>query len=126
MSKKECKDQKCPIHGSLHTRGRSYNAKVVSAKMDNTAVVEMEYTRPLKKYKRYMQSTSRISTHNPPCINAKKGDEVTLMECRKLSKTVSSTIIGKQDAKPENKKTPEKKKTKKKTGKKKTREAVDG
>ncbi|RLG74628.1 MAG: 30S ribosomal protein S17, partial [Thermoprotei archaeon] len=47
----------------------------------------------IKKYKRYERRRSRIPAHNPPCINAKKGDLVKIAETRPISKTVSFVVI---------------------------------
>lgn len=91
-----CNDSKCPFHGKLSVRGQITEGVVVSDKMTNTAVVEREYFRWLPKYERYEKRTSRNSVHNPPCINAKVGDKVKIMECRPLAKTVSFVIIEKR------------------------------
>jgi small subunit ribosomal protein S17 len=69
---------------------------VVSVKMENTAVVEKNYLKYDQKYERYEKRTSRYSAHNPPCLNIKVGDEVRIMECRPISKTVSFVIIEKR------------------------------
>ena len=37
----ECTDEKCPIHGSLRTRGAVFEGKVVSARTKKTVVVEI-------------------------------------------------------------------------------------
>ncbi len=91
----ECKDKNCPIHGDLPVRGRKFKAVVVSDKMKKSAVVERPFVKKIKKYERYEKRKTRILAHNPECINAKKGDEVWVQECRPLSKTISFTIIGK-------------------------------
>ncbi|HHQ44810.1 MAG TPA: 30S ribosomal protein S17 [Candidatus Altiarchaeales archaeon] len=115
---KECADVKCPIHGSLSTRGQVFEGIVVSDKMQSTVVVEMKYSKKVRKYGRYMHASSRISAHNPPCISAKTGDTVKVMECRKLSKTVAFTVVEKMSGQ-ENKTEKPKKKAVKKSGKKK-------
>lgn len=100
MSKKECMDKKCPIHGSLSTRGQAFTGVVVSDKMDGTVIIDRKYSKKVPKYDRYMHSSTRFPAHNPPCIKARKGDVVSVMECRKLSRTVSSVVtgvIGKED-----------------------------
>ena len=81
----------------------------------------------VKKYDRYKRTTSRIPAHNPPCINARVGDKVRIMECRKLSKTVSfvvTNIIGKDEETPKESPKVTKKTVKKKP--KKPREAENG
>lgn len=88
----ECADKNCPVHGTLATRGASLDGIVVSDKMQSTVVVQRDRFSKVKKYDRYRRNTSRIPAHNPPCINAKPGDVVRIMECRKLSKTVSFVV----------------------------------
>jgi len=128
----ECKDRNCPTHGTLSTRGTVLEGVVVSDKMQGTVIVLRDRLVKVKKYDRYRKRTSRIPAHNPPCINAHQDDVVRIMECRKLSKTVSFVVIerlkGKEaeEAKPKEvkaapkaeakKKAPQAKKTKKKEG----------
>ena len=130
----ECRDRNCPTHGTLSTRGMVLEGVVVSDKMQGTVIVKRERLVKIKKYDRYRRRTSRIPAHNPPCINAKQGDQVRIMECRKLARTVSFVVIGKanaeETAKPEHveredkpKKTVKKKKAVKKV---KGKEVGDG
>lgn len=93
--KTECNDAKCPVHGELATRGFKIAGTVVSDKMQNSVVVMREFSRKLPKYGRYEKRRSKFSAHNPPCINAKVGDKVTLQECRPISKTISYVVIKK-------------------------------
>lgn len=93
--KTECQDKLCPFHGSLPVRIKTIEGKIVSAKMKHTVVVQRDYVHYIKKYMRYERKRSRISAHNPPCINAKEGDTVRIAECRPLSKTVSFVVIDK-------------------------------
>jgi small subunit ribosomal protein S17 len=88
----ECNDPRCPIHGSVKTRGADIEAVVVSDKADKTVVVERPYTVFLKKYGRSVRKHSRISAHNPPCLSAKVGDKVIISETRRLSKTKSFAV----------------------------------
>lgn len=90
----ECNDPKCPIHGSLKVRGAQLQGKVVSAKAKKTAIVEIDYTRYINKYERYLRKRSRVPSYNPDCISAKEGDIVNLGETRRLSKTKSFAVIG--------------------------------
>lgn len=92
-----CSDVNCPTHGRLSTRGMVLDGVVTSDKMDGTVVVQRNYRIKLKKYDRYKSAKSRIPAHNPPCINARAGDTVRIMECRKLSKTVSFVVTEKLD-----------------------------
>ncbi len=92
---KECKDPKCPFHGTLPVRGKILEGKVVSAKMQGSIVVERNYLHYLSKYERYERRHSRVSVHNPPCMEVKKGDIVKIAECRPLSKTKHFVVIEK-------------------------------
>ncbi len=96
---KKCNDPKCPFHGTLRVRGKLLTGVVVSDKMQRTVTVLREYLVYIPKYKRYERRRSKIHAHNPPCINAKKGDRVKIMECRKLAKSVSFVVIEKEEAK---------------------------
>ncbi len=91
---KECNDPKCPWHGGVKVRGMILRGVVVSAKMHNTVVVRHDYVKYVRKYRRYERRHSHIHAHNPPCINAKEGDEVIIGETRPLAKTVSFVVLG--------------------------------
>ncbi|MEM2878610.1 MAG: 30S ribosomal protein S17 [Candidatus Hadarchaeales archaeon] len=95
MEEAKCGDAKCPIHGGLSTRGKVIEGTVVSDKMSKTVTIEVERMKYIPKYERYERRTSRIKAHNPPCISAKTGDRVAVMECRKLSRTKSFAVIKK-------------------------------
>ena len=90
---KECKDEKCPWHGTLPVRGRVFTGIVTSSKPPKTAIVKWDYHYFLKKYERYEKRNTRIVAYNPECISAKKGDLVKIAECRPLSKTKSFTVV---------------------------------
>ena len=89
----ECDDPHCPFHGHLSVRGQLLDGTVVSSKMDKTVVVQREYLKRNIKFDRYEKRRSKIHAHNPPCINAKEGDKVTIAECRPLSKTKNFVIV---------------------------------
>jgi small subunit ribosomal protein S17 len=95
MAKKssECNDMKCPIHGTALPRGRAFAGVVVSVSPHKSAVVEWDWLKFMAKYERYEKKRTRLSVHNPPCINAKKGDKVMITECRPLSKTKKFSIV---------------------------------
>jgi small subunit ribosomal protein S17 len=93
--KKECKDDKCPFHGSLKVRGRSFTGTVISSKMSRTVSVEWEWKNFLPKYERYEKKRTRIKAHNPDCLSAEEGDIVNVKECRPLSKTKNFVVIEK-------------------------------
>ncbi len=90
---RECDDVNCPFHGKLSVRGQILVGKVVSDKMDKTVVIQQRREKLINKYQRYEKRQSKIHAHNPPCINAKVGDVVTIAECRPLSKTKSYVVI---------------------------------
>ena len=92
----KCDDIHCPVHGSLSTRGAVLEGNVKSDKMDKTVIVQRDYYVKSKKYTRYKRAKSRIPAHNPPCINARTGDTVKIMECRKLSNTVGFVVVEKK------------------------------
>ncbi len=96
--KKRCEDRNCPYHGTLKVRGQMIKGRIVADRMTRTAVVERNYLRHLKKYERYEKRRSRYLAHNPECIAAKVGDEVTIMGCRPISKAKSFVVIGKTNA----------------------------
>ena len=96
--KERCFDKDCPFHGTLAVRGRILEGVVVSDKMSKTVTVEIERVQKVKKYERYERRTSKIHAHNPPCISARQGDRVKIMECRRLSKTKAFTVVQKLEA----------------------------
>jgi len=91
-----CEDVNCPFHGQLPVRGTVLTGKIVSTKMQGTVAVEREYMRYLPKFERYEKRTSKYLAHMSPCMQAKLGDEVDIMECRPLSKRVSYVVIEKK------------------------------
>ena len=97
--KKSCNDKNCPFHGTLSVRGRVFEGVVATSKMDKTAIIEREYLQFSPKFVRYEKRRGHIPSHNPPCINAKEGQHVKIVECRPLSKTVSFVIVEKLEIK---------------------------
>jgi small subunit ribosomal protein S17 len=93
LPKEECKDYHCPFHGNLKVRGRLFNATVTKTDINKSATIEFLNFYYLSKYERYEKRTTRLKVHNPPCINAKVGDYVKIMESRPISKTKNFVII---------------------------------
>ncbi len=93
---KECDDPNCPFHSTLSVRGRILEGMVVKDRMPKTIIVRRDYHQYVPKYLRYERRHSHIAVHNPPCIAAKVGEQVKIMECRPLSKSVSFVVIEKQ------------------------------
>jgi small subunit ribosomal protein S17 len=83
------------MENTIGTRGREFVGTVINAKMQKTVTVEWPRTIYIPKYERYLTKRTRVKAHNPESINAKVGDQVRIMECRKLSKTKSFIIIEK-------------------------------
>ena len=90
-----CDDPHCPYHGYAKIRGRIFVGRVVSKKMMNSVVVEWEYIKKAKKYKRYMRAKTKVTAHLPPCITVSEGDVVRIGETRPISKTKSFVVIEK-------------------------------
>ncbi len=88
-----CSEVNCPFHGRLPVRGTVLAGTVVSAKMQGTVVVEREYMRYIQKFERLEKRTSKYLAHAPACLQTKVGDEVSIMECRPLSKRVSYVVV---------------------------------
>src|SRR3989338_5095681 len=90
MTKMETKQEE-----TLRSRGRTFTGVVVAARMQVTATVEWERRRYVSKYERYENRRTRVKVHNPPNIDAKKGDIVKIVECRPISKTKKFIITEK-------------------------------
>lgn len=88
-----CEDKNCPFHGNLNTKRKMFVGKVVSSKMNKSVVVEWELRRFVRKYERYEKRRTKVSAHNPPCIDAKEGDIVKIVEVRPLSKTKNFVVV---------------------------------
>lgn len=94
LPEESCDDPKCPFHGTLAVRGRILQGTVIGGS-GRTVTIRRDYLHFSRKYLRYERRRSSIAAHNPPCILAKMGDKVKVMECRPLSKTVSFVVIEK-------------------------------
>ena len=93
-------DENCPFYGSLRLRGQIIEGTVSSVGMSSSIIVQREVTRYMKKYERYEKRTRRYAAHLPSCIGeVASGDNVRIMECRPLSKTVKFCVIEKGDEK---------------------------
>jgi small subunit ribosomal protein S17 len=88
-----CDDVNCPFHGTLKTRGKQFTGKVVSDKMQKAVIVQWIGWRRIPKYERYRKTKTKVVAHNPPCIDAKEGDIVKILECRPLSKTKNFVVV---------------------------------
>lgn len=88
-----CQDPRCPFHGGLKVRGQQIVGNVRSNKMEHTVVVEKEILHYNAKFERYERRTRRYAAHLPPCQPVTLGQEVRIMECRPISKTVSFVVV---------------------------------
>ncbi len=78
-------------------RGRILDGVVVSDHMRGTIVIRRDYHHYVPKYERYERRHRRMTAHNPPCIEAQVNDNVKIMECRPLSKSVAFVVIEKSE-----------------------------
>ncbi len=90
----KCQDPLCPYHGNLKIRGKIRVGKVVSYKMKNTAVVEIEYFYYVHKYMRYERRKGKIHARVPPCVEIKVRSTVAIAETRPLGKNVAHVVLG--------------------------------
>ena len=91
--KSSCSDPHCPFHGNLSIRGKILTGTVISDANHDSVTIERELLVLDKKYSRYLRKKSRVTAHNPPCINAKEGQKIRIGECRKISKTIAFCVI---------------------------------
>ncbi len=88
-----CEDDKCPYHGSLSLRGRTFTGRVTGDRMRKTITVEWDTKKKYPKYERFARTTASIKAHNPPCIDAETGQTVKVAETRRLSKTKNFVVV---------------------------------
>jgi small subunit ribosomal protein S17 len=91
--RKSCEGKFCPFHCQLSIRGKLLRGIVISNKAKNMAVVAREFPRSVGKYKRYERSRSKLHAYVPDCMDIEESSDVTIAECRPLSKTVSFVVI---------------------------------
>ncbi len=84
---KICSDAHCPFHGKISLRGRTFTGNVIRNVVHKTATVEFQRQYYLYKYERYEKRRTRIKAHVPPCLDVEKGNTITIMESRPISKT---------------------------------------
>ena len=90
-------DPNDPFYGTLPVRGQILRGTVLKAKAQKTVVVQVNKMKYDTKYERYSRSSSKINAHSPASVGAAEGDDVTMMECRPLSKTKSFVVIERRD-----------------------------
>jgi small subunit ribosomal protein S17 len=96
-----CTDDNCPFHGKLPVRGQVLEGRVAKAPAERTVVVERPRLWKLPRFERFERRTSTMNVHHPPCITLTPGDEVTIAECRPLSKTKSYVVVEAREARAE-------------------------
>ncbi|MSU56285.1 MAG: 30S ribosomal protein S17 [Candidatus Taylorbacteria bacterium] len=73
-------------------QGKTLQGTVVSAKMKDTVVVEVNRFVAHPKYRKYMKHTARFKAHDAG--NTKKeGEKVTIIECRPMSKDKHFRVV---------------------------------
>jgi len=86
-------DRLNPFNGSLAVRGSVIVGTVVTNRMLGTCIVEKQRQMMVQKFERYEKRTRRYPAHVPSNIDVKVGDEVTIAECRPISKTVNFVVV---------------------------------
>ena len=89
----KCEDNNCPFHGGLKISKRTFSGTVDSTRMRRTVNVKRERRMHLRKYQRFAKRYYSLKAHNPDCIAAKEGNEVTVAECKPLSKSKHFVVI---------------------------------
>ena len=97
LPSQSCNDKKCPFHGDIRLRGRSFVGVIVAMDVHRSATVEWTKRVFVRKYERYRRKKTRVRVHNPSCVNAHVGDKVLIHECRPLSKTKNFVVVQKLD-----------------------------
>ena len=86
-------DKKCPFTGLVSIRGRILTGTVVSTKMHRTIIIRREYLKFVPKYARYEKRHKNLAAHVSPAFRVEEGDQVTVGQCRPLSKTVRFVMM---------------------------------
>lgn len=77
---------------SENTTNRTESGRVISNKMDRTITVLVERRVKHPLYGKYIRRSTKLHVHDQE--NAcNEGDEVTISECRPISKTKSWTLV---------------------------------
>lgn len=91
-----CTDIKCPFHGELSVRGRTFEGTVIK-KFNKRVVIIFERTIYLQKYERFAKSRTKLHARLPDCLanSINVGDYIMIRECRPLSKIISFVVMKK-------------------------------
>ncbi|MCW1949456.1 MAG: 30S ribosomal protein S17 [Candidatus Shapirobacteria bacterium] len=79
------------MKNNTNNTGKTFIGQVVSDKMANTIVVELEYTNRHPKYKKIVTKHKNIYSDNK--LSAKTGDTVKVRETRPTSKLKRFTLV---------------------------------
>jgi small subunit ribosomal protein S17 len=92
----ECNDSKCPFHGSISLRGRTFQGEVIK-KFQKRVCIGFERTIYIPKFERYSKSKTKLHARLPDCLADKIniGDYIEIKECRKLSKIINFIVTKK-------------------------------
>lgn len=74
------------------SKSRTLSGTVVSSKMKDTIVVEVNRFVAHPKYRKYMKRTNRLKAHDSGNVK-KEGEQVTIIECRPMSKDKHFKIV---------------------------------
>ena len=87
-------DKSCPFTGNVSIRGRLIKGVVRSAdKMRRTITIRRDFLHYIPKYNRYEKRHSNYAAHLSPAFRVKEGDNVTIGQCRPISKTVRFNVV---------------------------------
>ncbi|MAS44212.1 MAG: 30S ribosomal protein S17 [Rhodobacteraceae bacterium] len=87
-------DNKCPFTSNVAIRGRIMSGVVKTLKMQRTCIIRRDYLHYIMKYNRFEKRHKNVSCHVSPAFrDIKVGDQVTVGECRPLSKTVRFNVL---------------------------------
>ena len=91
-----CHDPKCPFHGSISLRGRTFKGRVIK-KFPKRVCIEFERTVYVRKYERYANTKTKLHARLPDCLkeNIEVGDYIEIKECRPLSKIIHFIVVKK-------------------------------
>ena len=96
ITKQECNDKFCPMHGQISLRGRTFRGKVIS-KFPRRIAIEFERTLFIKKYERYSKKKTKLHARLPNCMEntINIGDYIEIKECRPISKIIHFIVVKK-------------------------------
>jgi len=92
-NEKACSDPRCPFHGTISTRGKTYEGVVSSNRMQSTVIVTWPRVEKSKKYDRFVRLSSKVKAHVPGCLTVQMGDKVEIRETRRQSRTVNFVVL---------------------------------